>query len=76
MKTAIEQMIKDLHDTFPRFFNVHSVDGRVFMRIAIKYLAVEKEQIFEAYDAGVNLEYCLDMSTPKEYYEQTYGGHE
>jgi spore coat polysaccharide biosynthesis protein SpsF (cytidylyltransferase family) len=36
---------------------------------------MEKEQIFEAYDAGVNLEYCLDMSTPKEYYEKTYGGN-
>jgi hypothetical protein len=35
---------------------------------------MEKEQIIEAYHAAVNLEYCLDMVSPREYYEQTYGG--
>jgi hypothetical protein len=36
---------------------------------------MEKEQIFDAYDAGVNLEYDLEMASPREYYEQTYGGN-
>jgi hypothetical protein len=36
---------------------------------------MEKEQIIEAYHAGVNLEYCLDMVSPREYYEETYGGN-
>jgi len=36
---------------------------------------MEKEQIIEAYHAGVNLEYCLDMLSPREYYEETYGGN-
>jgi hypothetical protein len=68
MKTAIEQMMEDLHDTFPRFFNVHSAEGRVFMGIATKYLAVEKEQIQDACWAGGN--------DGKQYYNETYGGGE
>lgn len=36
--------------------------------------AMEREQIEDAYDAAINLEYSLDMCTSKEYYNQTYGG--
>ena len=70
MKTAIEQMMEDLHDTFPKFFNVHSAEGRVFMGIATKYLAVEKQQIIDAY------EYTAVKTSHygEEYYNKTYGG--
>jgi hypothetical protein len=79
MKTAIEQMMEDLNDTFPRFFNVHSAEGRVFMGIATKYLTVEKEQIIKACDAGfdtANL-FIEDMKykNAEDYYEKTYGGN-
>jgi hypothetical protein len=36
-------------------------------------LEMEKEQIMEAYHAAVNLEYSLEIQSPKEYYTETYG---
>ena len=80
MKTAIEQMMEDLHDTFPRFFNVHSLEGRVFMRMATKYLIVEKEQIIKAFDDGdYNYHYSRktgnDFENGEEYFKELYGGN-
>jgi hypothetical protein len=80
MKTAIEQMMEDLNDTFPRFFNVHSAEGRVFMGIATKYLIVEKEQIENAFEQGENnsVDYFNPENRIKEseqYYNETYGGN-
>ena len=46
-----------------------------FSSLIDKAKQMEKEQIFDAYDAGVNLEYDLEMASPREYYEQTYGGN-
>jgi hypothetical protein len=75
MKTAIEQMMEDLNDTFPRFFNVHSAEGRVFMGIATKYLAVEKEQIVKA--ANFDSKSISENGHRKgeQYYNETYGGN-
>jgi hypothetical protein len=80
MKTAIEQMMEDLNDTFPRFFNVHSAEGRVFMGIATKYLIVEKEQIIKAFDDGdYNYHYSRktgnDFENGEEYFKELYGGN-
>jgi hypothetical protein len=80
MKTAIEQIMEDLHDTFPRFFNVHSAEGRVFMGIATKYLSVEKEQIIKAFDDGdYNYHYSRktgnDFENGQEYFKELYGGN-
>jgi hypothetical protein len=80
MKTAIEQMMEDLNNTFPRFFNVHSLEGRVFMGIATKYLIVEKEQIENAFEQGENnsVDYFNPENRIKEseqYYKETYGGN-
>jgi hypothetical protein len=75
MKTAIEQMMEDLNDTFPRFFNVHSAEGRVFMGMATKYLSVEKEQ------AQNYAEFCVMCDRENlplldfESYILTYGGN-
>ena len=80
MKTAIEQMMEDLNNTFPRFFNVHSLEGRVFMGIATKYLIVEKEQIIKAFDDGdYNYHYSRktgnDFENGEEYFKELYGGN-
>jgi hypothetical protein len=80
MKTAIEQMMEDLNNTFPRFFNVHSAEGRVFMGMATKYLSVEKEQIENAFEQGENnsVDYFNPENRIKEseqYYNETYGGN-
>jgi hypothetical protein len=76
MKTAIEQMMEDLHDTFPRFFNVHSAEGRVFMGMATKYLSVEKEQIKNAWYDGYLYEGRMpdNECVADTYYKKTYGG--
>jgi hypothetical protein len=77
MKTAIEQMMEDLHDTFPRFFNVHSAEGRVFMGMATKYLSVEKGQIKNAWYDGYLYEGRMpdNECVADTYYKKTYGGN-
>ena len=81
MKTAIEQMMEDLHDTFPRFFNVHSLEGRVFMRMATKYLSVEKEQIIKSVNDTIKRIKLDEDKTGfiaqngEGYFNETYGGN-
>jgi len=48
---------------------------KLFDELIQKTKQMERDQIIEAYHAAVNLEYHLDMPSPKEYYEQTYGGN-
>lgn len=48
---------------------------KLFDELLQKTKQMEKEQIMEAYHAAINLEYHLDMTSSKEYYEQTYGGN-
>jgi hypothetical protein len=71
-QTAVDLMFQKAMLVLP----MGSIDARQALKETYEEAKeMEKEQIFEAYDAGVNLEYCLDMSTPKEYYEKTYGGN-
>ena len=70
--TAVQQVFSDLEKLQPHLFNMHSVEGREFVNHFHKYLAVEKEQIVEAYCNG-----CLDITKdenifPKETSEQYY----
>lgn len=77
-KTAIQQMMSDLNDTFPKLFNVHSAEGRVFMGIAAKYLAIEKEQIKDAYYNGTTDEIMTKeelLQEAEHFYNETYGGN-
>jgi spore coat polysaccharide biosynthesis protein SpsF (cytidylyltransferase family) len=66
-QTAVEWLLDRIEDV--------DLTEKLWENVKQQAKEMEKEQIFEAYDAGVNLEYCLDMSTPKEYYEKTYGGN-
>jgi hypothetical protein len=50
--TAVQQVFSDLLALHPRLFNINSVEGREFVHHFHKYLAVEKEQIVEAFGDG------------------------
>ena len=51
-------------------------DHIVFPKGAIKQAkAMHKEEIMDAYNVGVSVEYYLDMPSPREYYNETYGGN-
>ena len=74
--TAVQQVFSDLLALHPRLFNIYSVEGREFVHHFHKYLAVEKEQIVEAYCNG-----CLDITkdenifpreTSEQYYNEIY----
>jgi len=81
MKTAIQQMMEDLNDTFPRFFNVHSAEGRVFIGMATKYLAVEQEQIIKSVNDTIERIKLDEDKTGfiaqngEGYFNETYGGN-
>jgi hypothetical protein len=69
MKTAVQQVFSDLEKLQPHLFNMHSVEGREFVNHFHKYLAVEKEQIKNAW---LNSLTKGDYNSADEYYNQTY----
>ena len=52
MKTAVQQVFSDLEELHPQLFNVYTTEGKEFINHFHKYLAVEKEQIMDAYEIG------------------------
>ena len=66
--TAVQQVFSDLEKLQPHLFNMHSVEGREFVNHFHKYLAVEKEQIENAFIYG---QIDLGMEAD-EYYNQTF----
>jgi len=67
--TAVQQVFSDLEKLQPHLFNMHSVEGREFVNHFHKYLAVEKEQIKNAW---LNSLTKGDYNSADEYYNQTY----
>ena len=66
--TAVQQVFSDLEKLQPHLFNMHSVEGREFVHHFHNFLAVEKEQIEDAFNYG---QIDLGMEAD-EYYNQTY----
>ena len=66
--TAVQQVFSDLEKLQPHLFNMHSVEGREFVNHFHKYLAVEKEQIENAFNYG---QFDLGMEAD-EYYNEIY----
>jgi hypothetical protein len=66
--TAVQQVFSDLLALHPKLFNINSVEGREFVHHFHKYLAVEKEQIENAFNYG---QFDLGMEAD-EYYNQTF----
>ena len=66
--TAVQQVFSDLLALHPKLFNINSVEGREFVHHFHKYLAVEKEQIENAFNYG---QFDLGMEAD-EYYNEIY----
>ena len=66
--TAVQQVFSDLEKLQPHLFNMHSVEGREFVNHFHNFLAMEKEQIENAFNYG---QFDLGMEAD-EYYNQTY----
>ena len=67
--TAVQQVFSDLEKLQPHLFNMHSVEGREFVNHFHKYLAVEKQQIVDAYRFGISDEYVIGS---EQYYNETF----
>ena len=63
--TAVQQVFSDLEKLQPHLFNMHSVEGREFVHHFHKYLAVEKQQIIDAYES-------LEHRHGENYYNETF----
>jgi hypothetical protein len=63
--TAVQQVFSDLEKLQPHLFNMHSVEGREFVNHFHKYLAVEKQQIIDAYES-------LEHRHGENYYNEIY----
>ncbi len=46
--TAVQQVFSDLEKLQPHLFNMHSVEGREFVKHFYKYLEIEKQQMKDA----------------------------
>jgi predicted RNA-binding protein with RPS1 domain len=68
-QTALQQAFNELEKMHPNLFNIYSEDGRNFINHFHKFLAIEKEQIMNAYEDGQS-EYSI--KDKKEYYNETY----
>jgi hypothetical protein len=51
-QTAIQQVFSELQDLQPGLFNIYSEDGRNFINHFHKFLAIEKQQIKDAWEDG------------------------
>jgi hypothetical protein len=67
-KTAVQQLMTELRELHPEFFEVHTEKGRQFLNNFHKYIAIEKEQMISAFDNGEACWYD-DFS---DYYTSTY----
>jgi hypothetical protein len=72
-KTPIQQLMTELRELHPEFFDVHSDKGRQFLNNFHKYIAIEKEQIVDAFDNGAEEWTPIEYSDGQHYYNSTYG---
>lgn len=75
-KTAIQEMMSEIQANYPQIFDVYSQLGRSFVNDMHKYLAMEQQQIIEAFNSGQAKE-AVDVFWTKgeSYYENIYGRH-
>jgi hypothetical protein len=75
MKTALQQAFSDLEELHPILFNVYTTEGKEFINHFHKYIAMEKEQIVEAWNIRAKIDGVLtytDNRTAEQYYNETY----
>jgi hypothetical protein len=67
-KTAVQQLMTELRELHPEFFEVHTDKGRQFLNNFHKYIELEKQQIVETYNEG-----ALDgLQLGEQYYKITF----
>jgi len=75
MKTAVQEVFSDLEKLHPNLLNVYTTEGKFFINHFHKYLAVEKEQMMDAFvecwKANMPDGFECKLSAD-EYYNQTY----
>jgi hypothetical protein len=73
-QTAIQQVFSELQELQPGLFNIYSEDGRNFINHFHKFLAIEKQQLLDAYDAGgyAMFDDNEDLLDPEVYYNFTF----
>lgn len=75
-KTAIQEMMSEIQANYPQIFDVYSQLGRSFVNDMHKYLAMEQQQIIEAFNSGQAKEASECFWTKGNfYYENKYGQH-
>ena len=52
MKTAVQEVFSDLEKLHPQLFNVYTTEGKFFINHFHKYLAMERKQIIDAFEAA------------------------
>ena len=69
MRTAVQQVFSDLEEMHPNLFNVYTTEGKEFINHFHKYLAIEREQIMQAFANGKN---NGDKNWAHRYYKETF----
>ena len=75
MKTAVQQVFSDLEELHPNLLNVYTTEGKEFINHFHKYLAIEREQIIEAFNQGNIYEgnfFDRVNITAEHYYKETF----
>jgi hypothetical protein len=68
MKTAVQQVFSDLEELHPNLFNINTTEGKEFVHHFHKYIAMEREQIENAFNYGQ-----LDLGMEAdEYYNKIF----
>jgi len=74
-KTAVQQLMTELRELHPEFFEVHTDKGRQFLNNFHKYIGIEKEQIQDAYYHGIWVDESKVHSpyiAAEDYYTSTF----
>jgi hypothetical protein len=72
MKTAVQEVFSDLEELYPELFNMHSIMGKEFINHFHKYLALEKQQIVNAWFGGYLNGEIKSKLKSEQYYNETY----
>jgi hypothetical protein len=75
MRTVVQQVFSDLEEMHPNLFNVYTTEGKEFINHFHKYLAIEREQIIEAFNQGnIHEGNFFDRVniTSEQYYNETF----
>jgi hypothetical protein len=72
MKTAVQEVFSDLEGLYPELFNMHSIMGKEFINHFHKYLALEKQQIVDAWFGGYLNGEIKSKLKSEQYYNETY----